>query len=99
MIDNLKVLQAKLTTPQAAAFVGLGVSSLEKLRGTGRGPAFLKIGRRVLYDALDLEQWLAKHKRSATPGSVPVKPPSDGEASKPRIDRQGWPTFSSDRKE
>jgi hypothetical protein len=73
MIDNPKDFCAKLTTPQAAAFVGLGVSSLEKLRVTGGGPAFLKIGRRVVYDAHDLEQWLAKHKRSSTsvvePGS------------------------------
>ena len=66
MIDNIKDFHAKLTTPQAAAFVGLGVSSLEKLRVTGGGPAFLKIGRRVVYDALDLERWLAKHKRSST---------------------------------
>ena len=66
MIDNSNELRAKLTTPQAAAFVGLGVSSLEKLRVVGGGPVFLKIGRRVVYDALDLEQWLAKHKRSST---------------------------------
>ena len=66
MIDNFRDFHAKLTTPQAAAFVGLGVSSLEKLRVTGGGPAFLKIGRRVVYDARDLEQWLAKHKRSST---------------------------------
>ena len=66
MIDNIKDFHAKLTTPQAAAFVGLGVSSLEKLRVVGGGPAFLKIGRRVVYDALDLEQWLAKHKRAST---------------------------------
>jgi len=66
MIDNNKDFHAKLTTPQAAAFVGLGVSSLEKLRVTAGGPAFLKIGRRVVYDTLDLEQWLAKHRRSST---------------------------------
>lgn len=66
MIDNLKDFHAKLTTPQAAAFVGLGISSLEKLRVTGGGPAFLKIGRRVVYDAVDLEHWLVKHKRSST---------------------------------
>jgi Helix-turn-helix domain len=66
MIDNIKDFHAKLTTPQAAAFVGLGVSSLEKLRVVGGGPAFLKIGRRVVYDALDLERWVAKHRRSST---------------------------------
>jgi hypothetical protein len=79
MIDNLKDFHAKLTTPQAAAFVRLGVSSLEKLRATGGGPAFLKIGRRVVYDALDLEQWLAKHKRSSTSGIGPAasSPPAE----------------------
>jgi Helix-turn-helix domain len=76
MNDNHKEFHAKLTTPLAAAFVGLGVSSLEKLRVTGGGPAFLKIGRRVVYDALDLEQWLAKHKRSAT---SEIRPPAGAE--------------------
>jgi predicted DNA-binding transcriptional regulator AlpA len=71
MLDNPKEFRAKLTTPQAAAFVGLGVSSLEKLRVRGDGPAFLKIGRRVVYDAGDLEQWLAKHKRASTSGIHP----------------------------
>jgi predicted DNA-binding transcriptional regulator AlpA len=66
MSDSIGTFHGKLTTPQAAAFVGLGVSSLEKLRITGGGPAFLKIGRRVVYDARDLEQWLAKHKRPST---------------------------------
>ena len=66
MGESIRTFHGKLTTPQAAGFLGLGVSSLEKLRVTGGGPAFLKIGRRVVYDARDLERWLAKHRHSST---------------------------------
>ena len=45
----------KLNTIEAAKRVGLGKSTLEKLRLTGYGPTYLKVGRRVVYDIRDLE--------------------------------------------
>ncbi|MCA3628042.1 MAG: helix-turn-helix domain-containing protein [Methylobacterium sp.] len=50
----------------AAAYLGLGVSTLEKLRMTGKGPVYLKIGRRCLYAQHDLDAWLAQHRRIST---------------------------------
>ena len=35
-------------------------STLAHMRSEGRGPAFLKIGGRVLYRGLDLNAWLEK---------------------------------------
>jgi predicted DNA-binding transcriptional regulator AlpA len=55
-----------LPTPAAAAYCGLGKSSLDKLRISGGGPVYLKIGRRVLYDLADLDQWLGAHRRAST---------------------------------
>ena len=59
MIDNLKDFHAKLTTPQAAAFVGLGVSSLEKLRVVGGGRPFSKLVGGLLRPRLGAMVWKA----------------------------------------
>ena len=56
----------KLDTLEAAEYLGLGKSTLDKLRTTGGGPAFHKLGARVVYDPCDLEAWLSTHKRAST---------------------------------
>jgi hypothetical protein len=38
---------------------GLSESTLAKLRLNGNGPAYCKLGRRVVYRGEDLEVWLA----------------------------------------
>lgn len=50
----------------AAAYLGLGASTLEKLTMAGKGPVYLKIGRRCLYAQHDLDAWLAQHRRIST---------------------------------
>jgi predicted DNA-binding transcriptional regulator AlpA len=60
----------KLNTPQAAEYLGLGKSTLDKLRVTGGGPAYIKIGKRVVYDPADLDAWFAKHRRTSTSEST-----------------------------
>ena len=57
---------SRLRTPAAAAYVGLTKSTLEKLRLTSNGPAFLKLGRTVVYDVADLDSWLASRRRTST---------------------------------
>lgn len=47
-----------LPVEDAAEWLGLSASYMNKLRVSGDGPAFHKIGRRVLYRRNDLEQWL-----------------------------------------
>jgi hypothetical protein len=47
-----------LTTAEAATFLRLAPSTLAKLRLTGAGPAYCKLGRRVVYRAADLTSWL-----------------------------------------
>lgn len=60
----------KLDTSQAAEYLGLGKSTLDKLRVVGGGPAFIKIGKRVVYDPADLDAWFASHKRASTSEST-----------------------------
>ena len=47
-----------LRTPDAARYLGLSVSYLEKLRPRGIGPKFVRMGRAVGYRIQDLDQWL-----------------------------------------
>ena len=47
-----------LDTHEAANRTGLSASTLRKLRLTGRGPKFLKLGRSVRYRETDIEAWL-----------------------------------------
>jgi predicted DNA-binding transcriptional regulator AlpA len=51
---------------EAARHLGLSESTLNKLRLTGGGPVFIKLGRRVLYNMQDLEAWLQQHRRTST---------------------------------
>jgi predicted DNA-binding transcriptional regulator AlpA len=59
--------QRVLRTQAAAAYVGLAASTLERLRVTGGGPRFLRIGLRAVgYDVTDLDAWLdARQRRGA----------------------------------
>jgi len=50
----------------AARRLGIASSTLAKLRQTGVGPAFCKLGRRVVYRLADLESYLAAHQRQST---------------------------------
>ena len=56
----------KLSVREAAAFLGLSKSTMDKLRCTGGGPVYLRLGRRVLYNHADLEAWAQQGRRSNT---------------------------------
>jgi predicted DNA-binding transcriptional regulator AlpA len=47
-----------LNAQQAAKILGLAPSTLAKMRLNGNGPVYCKLGRRVVYRAADLEDWL-----------------------------------------
>jgi predicted DNA-binding transcriptional regulator AlpA len=55
-----------LTVREAAAHLRLSISTLNKLRCTGCGPVYFKLGRAVRYDPQDLDQWLGAHRISST---------------------------------
>ena len=46
-----------LRTPEAARFLGLSGRTLEKHRTYGTGPAYRKLGGRVVYAVEDLQAW------------------------------------------
>lgn len=55
-----------LNTLEAAAYLRLSKSTLAKARVSGRGPPYLKVGRRVLYRHGDLDAWAQATLRSST---------------------------------
>jgi hypothetical protein len=67
-----------LSKDQAAAYLGIGVTLLSEL-----DVPFVKIGRRCVYDVLDLDAWLEEYKQRGRAGKEkslwPKKPESIGD--------------------
>ncbi len=55
-----------LDTRQAAGYLGIGASTLNRMRVSGEGPRYSKLGRRVVYDPADLDSWVEERKRRFT---------------------------------
>jgi excisionase family DNA binding protein len=56
-----------LRTADAARYVNLAVSTLEKMRVYGGGPTFVRLGARAIrYRREDLDAWLAAGARRST---------------------------------
>lgn len=65
-----------LRTPEAARFLGLSDRTLEKHRTYGTGPAYRKLGGRVVYSFDDLKAWADRGIKVSTsdPGNGTVLP-------------------------
>lgn len=51
-----------LVTKQVANYLGVSTSWLEKARGNQNGPAYHKVGAKVLYRTSDVEKWLESNR-------------------------------------
>ena len=58
-----------LRTPEAAEYCGSSTSTLEKLRVYGGGPAYIKMGSRVVYEVAELDAWMSARRRLSTSDS------------------------------
>ena len=68
-----------LRTPEAAEYLGLRPSTLEKKRLTGGGPQFVRLGGRAVgYDLADLDEWLDGQRAESAPKPA-VETPCDAE--------------------
>jgi predicted DNA-binding transcriptional regulator AlpA len=63
-----------LRTPEAARFLGLSGRTLEKHRTYGTGPAFRKLGGRVVYALADLQAWATLGTKKSTADGDTVHP-------------------------
>jgi predicted DNA-binding transcriptional regulator AlpA len=63
----------RLRTPQAAEYVNLSVSTLEKKRVEGTGPPYQKVGPKiVVYRPEDLDAWVDANTRRSTSDNGPT---------------------------
>ena len=55
----LQQIQPKALAPaDAAVYLGLSVATLERMRASGNGPPFVKIGKSVRYARDAMDEWL-----------------------------------------
>jgi excisionase family DNA binding protein len=60
-----------LRTAEAAVYLGLSVSMIEKMRLRGGGPSFVRLGSRaVWYDISALDAWLEEQRVPSTNPTV-----------------------------
>ncbi|TIS52659.1 MAG: helix-turn-helix domain-containing protein [Mesorhizobium sp.] len=64
---------ANIRVRQAAEYVGLSKSNLDKMRCYGGGPAYIKLGNSVIYRTEDLDLWLAGNRRASNDNGSPAK--------------------------
>jgi predicted DNA-binding transcriptional regulator AlpA len=55
---DMEVKMKNLRVSQAAAYLGISKSLLDKLRCYGGGPIYAKLGASVIYSTDDLDAWL-----------------------------------------
>ncbi|MBO6540323.1 MAG: helix-turn-helix domain-containing protein [Rhizobiaceae bacterium] len=55
-----------LSAGQVAERVGLSLSTLAKMRLSGDGPHYAKLGRRVVYRPEDIDTWIASNRFRST---------------------------------
>ena len=59
--------QGYLRTPEAARYLGVGQSTLERKRVDGTGPRFRVLGSKIVtYAVADLDAWASESIRSST---------------------------------
>lgn len=66
MSHSLDAARPALAVSDAARYLGLSVSTLNKKRLTGDGPPYFRLGRRVVYRQIELDAWLESHRRLST---------------------------------
>jgi excisionase family DNA binding protein len=64
----------RLRTREAAEYLGLSPSYLEKLRAIGGGPRFAALGRAVAYAQQDLDAWAAARTVGNTAEARAIQP-------------------------
>jgi len=69
MQTQTPTLHRLLTEREAAVQLNLSVRTLQQWRVRGIGPAYIKLGRAVRYNATTLETWVADQVRTNTAAS------------------------------
>ena len=63
---NTTIAPLVIDAKMAAIRLSLSSSTLAKLRLSGNGPIYSKLGRRVVYQVNDLDAWVSAHRYKST---------------------------------
>ncbi|MGE0774436.1 MAG: helix-turn-helix transcriptional regulator [Sphingomonadaceae bacterium] len=63
-------LAALLTEDRAAPFVGTEPKTLANWRTLGKGPKFIRVGRKAMYHPDDIAEWVAARRVQSTSQQV-----------------------------
>jgi predicted DNA-binding transcriptional regulator AlpA len=69
-------VQIVLSAEQVSKQLGLSVSTLAKLRLSGAGPLYSRLGRRIVYRPADIDTWVASNQFRST-SEYPAKSSGD----------------------
>lgn len=56
---------SRLSSTQAATYIGIADPTLRIWRSRGKGPDFYRIGGRVYYDMADIQRWLSLQRNTS----------------------------------
>lgn len=60
MSEKVKTMPGgRMVVAEAAKYLQLSTSTMDKLRCQGKGPRFLRLGGRIFYRQADLDEYLA----------------------------------------
>lgn len=65
-MSSVNSIRRRLSTKEAAEYMGISERTLEKYRVVGGGPPYMKIFNRVVYDTRDLDDWMESKRRLST---------------------------------
>lgn len=65
-MSSVNSIRRRLSTKEAAEYMGISERTLEKYRVAGGGPPYMKIFNRVVYDTKDLDDWMESKRRLST---------------------------------
>jgi excisionase family DNA binding protein len=85
-----------LTTRQAAERCSLSPRTLEKLRVSGGGPHYLRLGGSVRYQLEDLDSWIESSRRRTTSDDQPGRTTSPARTRSRLFDEPPKPGTSDD---
>ena len=59
------LLSGTMNTLAAAEYIGVSVATLKRWRGQGEGPAYIRLGERIIkYRQTDLDRWIMTSKQN-----------------------------------
>ena len=73
MTNHKAEIPEYLTTMEAAEKLRMSRRTLEKMRLTGSGPSYFKLGRLVVYSSQTLQEWVEGGRRRSTSDPGPAR--------------------------